>query len=64
MCDYTHILILKGIVSNDQLIGVTIVFGNEVITKNNGKQWENADLGGTKQNTYRSRGFDGSYSKM
>ena len=28
------------------------------------KQWENADLGGTKQNIYRSKGFDESYSKI
>ena len=31
---------------------------NYVITKNIGKQWENADLGGTKQNIYRWKGFD------
>ena len=37
---------------------------NDVITKNNRKQWENADLGGTKQNIYRSKGFDESHSKM
>ena len=35
-----------------------------VITKNNGKQWENAALRGTKQNIYRSKGFDESYPKM
>ena len=29
MCDYTHILRLKGIVSSDQLIGVYII-GNYV----------------------------------
>ena len=28
------------------------------------EQWENADLGETKQNVYRSKGFDESYSKM
>ena len=28
------------------------------------KQWENADLGGNKQNIYRWKGFDESYSKM
>ena len=28
------------------------------------KQSENADLGGTKQNIYRWKGFDESYSKM
>ena len=28
------------------------------------KQWENADLGGTKQNIYRSKGFDENYSKI
>ena len=28
------------------------------------EQWENADLGGTKQNIYRWKGFDESYSKM
>ena len=28
------------------------------------KQWENADLGGTKQNIHRSKGFHESYSKM
>ena len=28
------------------------------------KQRENADLLGTKENLYRSRGFDESYSKM
>ena len=28
------------------------------------EQWENADLGGTKQNVYRSNGFDESYLKM
>ena len=37
---------------------------NDVITKNNEKQWENADPGGTKQNIYRWKGFDESYSKM
>ena len=31
---------------------------NEVITKINGRQWENTDLVGTKQNIYRSKGFD------
>ena len=28
------------------------------------KQWENVDLRVTKQNTYRSKGFGGSYPKM
>ena len=28
------------------------------------KQWENADLRGTKQNTYRSKSFDESYPKL
>ena len=37
---------------------------DDVITKNNGKQWENADLCGTKQNIHRSKGFDESYSKI
>ena len=37
---------------------------NDVITKNNGKQWENADLRRTKQNIYHSKGFDESYPKM
>ena len=37
---------------------------NDVITKNNEKQWENADLGGTKQSIYRSKVFEESYSKM
>ena len=31
---------------------------------NHGKQWENTDLGGTKQNIHRSKGFDESYSKL
>ena len=31
---------------------------NNVITKNNWKQRENADLGGTKQSIYRWKGFD------
>ena len=35
-----------------------------VITKNNGRQWENADLSGTKQNTYRLKGFVENYSQM
>ena len=30
---------------------------NGVITKNNRKQWKNADLGGTKQNIYRWKGL-------
>ena len=34
-----------------------------MITKNNGKQLENVDLSGTKQNIYRWKGFDESYSK-
>ena len=37
---------------------------DDVITKNNGKQWERADLRGTKQNIHHSKGFDESYSKM
>ena len=37
---------------------------NDVITKNNGKQFENADLSGTKQNIYCWKGFNESYSKM
>ena len=37
---------------------------NDVITKNIRKQWENADLGGTKQNIYRWKSFDESYSKI
>ena len=28
------------------------------------EQWENADLRGTKQNIYRSKGFNESYPKM
>ena len=28
------------------------------------KQWENADLLGTKQNIYHSKGFDESYQKI
>ena len=28
------------------------------------KQWKNADLGRTKQNLYRWKGFDESYSKL
>ena len=36
---------------------------HDVITINNRKQWENADLSGTKQNIYRSKGFDESYPK-
>ena len=35
-----------------------------VITKNSGKQWETRDLCETKQNIYRWKGFDKSYSKM
>ena len=31
---------------------------NDVITKNNGKQFENTDLRGTKQNIYRWKGFN------
>ena len=40
---------------------------NDVImmsTKNIGEQWQNVDLSGTKQNIYRWKGFDDSYSKM
>ena len=37
---------------------------DDVITKNNKKQWENADLGGTKQIIHRLKGFDESYSKL
>ena len=37
---------------------------NDVITKNNRKQWENADLRRTKQNIYHSKGIDESYPKM
>ena len=37
---------------------------SDVITKNDGKQWENANLCGTKQNIYRSKGFEESYSRM
>ena len=37
---------------------------DDVITKNNEKQWENADLGGTKQIIHRLKGFDDSYSKL
>ena len=36
---------------------------NDVIIKNIRKQWENADLRGTK-NMYCSKGFDESYPKM
>ena len=37
---------------------------NDVISKNNKRQWESADLVRTKQNIYRSKGFEGCYSKM
>ena len=37
---------------------------NDVITKNNERQWESADFVGTKQNIFRSKGFEESYSKM
>ena len=37
---------------------------DNVITKNNGKQWENADLREIKQNIYRSKGFDKDYPKL
>ena len=37
---------------------------NYIITKNNEKQWENADLLETKQIIYHSNGTDESYPKM
>ena len=33
------------------------------LSKTMEKQWENADLGRTKQNIHRWKGFDNSYSK-
>ena len=31
------------------------------LPKNNERQWKSADLVGTKQNIYRSKGFEESY---